>query len=129
MTQVAAQSIQDSLRKGKLVELTSDYRTSTAVRAHLPEKTQCAMSSAAFRQHVLQGNATEIRSRVDAICAALSSVLKLKGEAPGPRFEFRFFGGNGQPQSHPLKLEWFAPNKHWVVLLPDENLRTVMKTD
>ena len=129
MTQVGVQSIQDSLLKGRLVELTSDYRTSTTVRAYFPEKTQCAISATAFRQHVLQGTADEIRSRVDAICAALGSVLKLNGEAPGPRFEFRFFGGNGRPESHPLKLEWFAPNKHWVVLLPDENLQTVMKTD
>lgn len=53
MSQVEIQSIQDSLRKSTLVELSSDYRTSDAMRAHLPTPAQCAMSITAFRQHIL----------------------------------------------------------------------------
>ena len=128
MAQVDGQSIQDSLRKGTLVELSSDYRTAITARTYLPEPAQCAMSTTAFRRHVLQGKAGEKQSRVEAICEVLSSILKLTVGAAESRFEFRFFGEDGRAQSHPLKLEWFAPNKYWVVLLPEENLRTVMKS-
>ena len=110
------------------MELFSDYRTSGTLRAYLPGQTQCAMSTAAFRQHVLQGTANEKRSRVDAMCAVLSGALKGNGEAPRPWFEFRFQSEDGRPQSYPLKLEWFAPNKCWVVLLPEEQLQIVMKS-
>jgi hypothetical protein len=127
MTQVEIQSIQDSLRKGTLVELSSDYRTSRAMRAHLRKPAQCAMSITAFRQHILQGTTVEQLSRVEAICAVLSDVLQLNGESPGGRFEFRFFGEDGRSRSFPLKLEWFAPDKHWVVLLPNEQLRAVAR--
>jgi hypothetical protein len=128
MIQVEIQSIQDSIRKGTLVELSSDYRTSRAMRAHLPTPAQCAMTSTAFRQHVLQGTTVEKLLRVEAICAVLGTVLKLNGKSPGGSFEFRFFGDDGRPQSVPLKLEWFAPNKHWVVLLPNEQLRSVAQS-
>jgi hypothetical protein len=127
-TQLEIQSIQDSLRRGALVELSSDYRTAGALRAHLPRPAQCAMSSTAFRQYVLQGTTAGKLSRVEAICAVLGTVLKLNGESPGGWFEFRFFGEDGRPQSVPLKLEWFAPDKHWVVLLPNEQLRAVAKS-
>jgi hypothetical protein len=55
MTQVNIQSIRDSVQKGNLIELSSDYRTSGTIRAYLPDETRCAMSATAFRQHVLQG--------------------------------------------------------------------------
>jgi hypothetical protein len=128
MTEVEVQSIQDSVRKGTLVELSTDYRTSRTVRAYLPGQAPCAMSTTAFRQHVLQGTAGEKRSRVEAICAVLGNVLKRGGEVSQPWFEFRFHGKDGRPQSYPLKVEWFAPNKYWVVLLPNECLRTVATT-
>jgi len=127
MIQVDIHSIKDSVQMGTLVELSSDYRTSSTIRAYLPDETRCAMSATAFRQHVLQGTAGEQRSRAEALCAVLSNVLKMNGEAPRPWFEFRFHSEDGQPQSYPLKLEWFAPSKYWVVLLPQESLRAVVK--
>jgi hypothetical protein len=128
MIRVEVQTIQDAVRNGTLVELASDYRTSRAMRTHLPAPAQCAMSITAFRQHILQGTPVEKQSRVEAICAVLSSVLKRNGESPGGWFEFRFFSENGRVQSVSLKLEWFAPDKHWVVLLPNEQLRVVAKS-
>ena len=127
MTQLNVQSIQDSVRKGTLVELASDYRTSRTVRAFLPEQALCAMSTSAFDQHLQQGTIGEKQSRVEAICAVLEDVLTLSGETARPGFDFTFRGENGRPERHPLKLEWFAPNKCWVVLLPSECLRTVEK--
>lgn len=128
MTQMNIQSIHDSVQQGTLVELSSDYRTSSALRAHLPKPAQCAMSITAFRQLILCGTPVEKRSRVEAICAVLGNMLKLNGGAAGGWFEFRYFGDDGQPRSFPLKLEWFAPDKHWVVLLPDEQLQAVAKS-
>jgi hypothetical protein len=128
MTHLDVHSIKDSVQKGTLVELSSDYRTSSTVRAYLPERAPCAMSTTAFHRHVLQGAAGEKRSRVEAICAVLSTVLTMSGEAPRPWFEFKFWGADGRPQSYPMKVEWFAPNKCWVILLPDESLRTVERT-
>jgi len=127
MTLVDVQSIQDSVRNGTLVELSSDYRTSATIRACLPGPFLCAMTTTAFHRHVLQGTAGETQSRLQAICAVLSKVLKTGGEVTRPRIEFQIVGNGGQPQSYPLKLEWFAPNRCWVVLLPDEQLRTVSK--
>jgi hypothetical protein len=127
MIPVNVQSIQDSVRNGGLVELSSDYRTSSVMRAHLPRPAQCAISITAFRQHILQGTTVEKQSRVEAICTVLSNVLKLNGGSPGGWFEVRFFGKDGRSQSVPLKLEWFTPDKHWVVLLPEEQLRVVAK--
>jgi hypothetical protein len=127
MTHLNVHSIKDSVQQGTLVELSSDYRTSSTVRAYLSEQVLCAMSTTAFRQHVLQGAAGEKRSRVEAICAVLSNALKLGGEAPQSCFDFKFRGEDGRPQSYPLKVEWFAPNKCWVVLLPSESLRGIEK--
>ena len=127
MTSVDIQSIKDSVQKGALVELSSDYRTSSTVRAYLPEQSKWAMSITAFRRHVLQGTSGEKQSRVEAICAVLSNVLLRGGQASQPWVEFQFCGEDGRHESHPLKVEWFAPNKYWVVLLPDESLRTVEK--
>lgn len=128
MTLVSVLSIRHSVQNGTLVELSSDYRTSSAMRAHLSTPAQCAMSITAFRQHILQGPTVERRSRTEAICAALSSLLKRNGESPGGWFELRFFAEDGRLQSFPLKLEWFAPDKHWVVLLPNEQLRAVARS-
>jgi hypothetical protein len=127
MTHLDVHSIKDSVQQGTLVELSSDYRTSSTVRAYLSPQVPCAMSTTAFRQHVLQGTAGEKRSRVEAICAVLSNALKVGGEAPQSWVEFTFRGNDGRPQSYPLKVEWFAPNKCWVVLLPEESLRLVGK--
>jgi hypothetical protein len=124
-TPVDVQTVQDSIMKGTLVELSSDYRTSGTVRACLPKQTLCVMSTTAFRRHLLQGTANEKQSRVEAICAVLSSALKSGEQTSQPWVEFKFCGEDGRPQSHPLKLEWFAPNRCWVVLLPDEHLRSV----
>jgi len=126
-TLLDVQSIQDSVRKGTLVELSSDYRTSATIRACLPGPFLCAMSTTAFHRHVLQRSAGEARSRLEAICAILGKVLKMGGEATRPWVEFKSLGKDGQPQSYPLKLEWFAPNRCWVFLLPDERLRTGLK--
>jgi len=127
MTLVDVQSIQDSVRNGTLVELSSDYRTSATIRACLPGPFLFAMSTTAFHRHVLQGTAGDTRSRLEAICAVLSKVLKTGGEVTRPWVEFTSLGKGGQPHSYPLKLEWFAPNRCWVVLLPDEQLRTISK--
>lgn len=127
ITLVDIQSIKASVQKGTLVELSSDYRTSNIVRAYSPAQPKWAMSITAFRRHVLQGTPNEKHSRVEAICAVLSNLLMRGGQASQPWIEFQFRGEDGRPQSYPLKVEWFAPNQYWVVLLPDESLRTVEK--
>jgi hypothetical protein len=125
MTAIEIQSIPDSLRKGTLIELSSDYRTAGAIRAHLPEPVKCAMSSAAFRAHILKGSTEEKRLRVEAICVVLGHALHSDGEPTWRWIEHRFTGEDGREQGSPLKLEWFSPNRYWVVLLPEESLRAV----
>ncbi len=127
MIPVDVKSIQDSVQKGTLVELSSDYRSSRTVKAYLSEPSRWAMSIDAFRQHVMQGTADEKQSRLTAICMALSDALKQSGEKLQSSFEFGFKGEGGQIQRHPLKLEWFAPNQYWVILLPSEHLQMVLK--
>jgi hypothetical protein len=126
MAVIQIQSIKDVVRQGRLVDLTNDYRTAVTVRAFLP-RTQFAMSVEAFSQHLQRQSVDEMRARVDALCASLGEALR--GGAGGmpskPDFEYRFFGRDRKQQSHPLKLRWFAPNRYWVILLPDEEIRQV----
>jgi hypothetical protein len=124
-TQVDVKSISNSVQKGTLVELAGDYRTSRTVRAYLPVQPLCAMSATAFQQYVMQGKAGKFQSRLEAMCLVLGNLLKLKAPAPELTFEFRVLDKDGQTQVCPLKLEWFAPDKYWVVLLPHEFLQSL----
>jgi hypothetical protein len=123
MTVIEVPSINDVVRQGKLVDLTNDYRTARIVRSSLPDKSSYAMTAAAFRQHLQQISGEEMQSRVDALCASLNDALRRVGQPTTTDFEYRFFGGDRKPQSSPLKLQWFGPNKYWVILLPDEDIR------
>jgi len=127
MTVIKIESIKDAVRIGALIELSSDYRTSTSVRTCLPRDTACAISPAAFRQHVQQGTAGERRLGVETLCGFLSRAFGLGGKPVQPDSGFQFLTEADKPQSRPLKLEWYEPNKHWVILLPDEQLRPVLK--
>jgi hypothetical protein len=116
-------SIKDVVRQGKLVDLTNDYRTARTVKASLPERTYCAMSADAFRQSVQQPPVEELGSRVEALCASLSKAIGGGGKPSEADFEYRFLGSDRKPQSCPLKVRWFAPNRYWVILLRDEEIR------
>jgi hypothetical protein len=116
-------SIKDVVRQGKLVDLNNDYRTAVTVRASLPERTFCAISAEAFRQSLQQKPGEDMRARVDALCASLREALGRSGDPSGVDFEYRFFGSDRKPQSRPLKVRWFAPNRYWVILLPDEEIQ------
>ena len=127
MTIINIQSIKDAVSKGSLIELASDYRTSATAKAFLPKNLSCAMSTEAYRQNVRRGTTGDRRSGVETICAFLSKALGLGGNASQSDFRFRFPREGEKPQNDPLKLEWYAPEKYWVVLLPDEEIRAVLK--
>ena len=82
-----------------------------------------AMTAAAFGQYVQQPSGEEMRARVDGLCASVNDTLRRVGKPSTQDFEYRFFGGDRKPQSCPLKLQWFAPDKYWVISLPDEDIR------
>ncbi len=64
---------------------------------------------------------------MEAIGAFLTKVLGLR-EKPSPSdLEFRFPGEVGPLASCSLKLEWFAPDQYWVILLPHEQIHSVLK--
>jgi hypothetical protein len=129
MAVIHVHSIQDAVSKGAFIEPASDYRTSRTVRACLPKQTRCAfvISTAAFSQQVQQGTVREKQTRMEALCAFLSKSIGL-GEKPSPsRLEFRLPGENGETENSLLKLEWYAPNNYWVILLPDEQIQPIMK--
>ena len=127
MTIINIQSIKDAVSKGSLIELASDYRTSATAKAFLPKNLSCAMSMEAYRQNVQRGMTVDRRSGVETVCAFLSKALGLGGDASQPDFRFRFPRECEKSQNDPLKLEWYAPEKYWVVLLPDEEIRPVLK--
>ena len=115
--------IKDVVRQGKLVDLTNDYRTASIVRMSLPDESHYAMTASAFRQHLQQRSGDDMRTRVYALCSSLNDALRGAGKHSAIDFEYRFFGGDRKPQSRPLKMQWFAPNNYWVILLPDEDIR------
>ncbi len=127
MTIINIQSIKDAVSKGSLIELASDYRTSGTAKAFLPKNLSCAMSMEAYRQNVRRGMTADRRSGVETVCAFVGKALGLGGNASQPEYRFKFPRQNEQPQNDPLKLEWYAPEKYWVVLLPDEEIRPVLK--
>jgi len=129
MTVIRVQSIQHAISKGTLIQLANDYRTSRTVRACLPKQTSYALaiSATAFQEQVQQGTVGDKQSRMEAICNFLSKALGLKGTPMPSDLQFRFPGESGKPESFSLKLEWYAPSKYWVVLLPDEQIQPILK--
>jgi hypothetical protein len=123
MVVIQISSIKDVVRQGKLVDLNNDYRTAVTVKGSLPERTFCAMSAEAFRQSFQQKPAEEMGARVEALCTSLKEALGRSGNPSEADFEYRFFGSDRKPQSRPLKVRWFAPNRYWVILLPDEEIQ------
>jgi hypothetical protein len=122
MKLIEVETFADAVRKGTLVDLSNDYRTSRTIYSYLPRPTRCAMSAAAFRQNLVQGTAGERQLRIESICTVLTSILAAREADERPSVEFSFRGTDGQPQGERLKLQWFAPDQYWVVLLPDEQL-------
>jgi hypothetical protein len=127
MTIINVQSIKDAVSKGALIDLASDYRTAGVAKASLPKNTACAMSTEGYLQHVQQGTTSDRRSRVEAICSFLGKALGLGIKPSQPDSRFRFPRVGAIPESALLKLEWYAPDEYWVVLLAEEELRTVLK--
>jgi hypothetical protein len=127
VTIINIRSIKDAVSKGSLIELASDYRTSGTARAFLSKNLSCAMSMEAYRQNVHGGTAVDRRSGVETVCAFLSKALGQDGNVSQSDFKFRFSGEGEKSQNDPLKLEWYAPEKYWVLLLPDEEIRPVFK--
>ena len=123
MAVIPIPSIKYVVRQGKLVDLSNDYRTGRTVRASLSGQAHYAMTAAAFGQYVQQPSGEEMRARVDGLCASVNDTLRRGGQPFTLDFEYRFFGGDRKPQSCPLKLQWFAPDRYWVISLPDEVLR------
>ena len=123
MTVINIHSIKDALTRGTLLELSTDYRTSTTVRSILPSETPCAITPAAFGQHVRPGPARGAELGVETIGVFLRSTLGLGGGS-SPAAETKFLGTSWSDQ---LKLEWYAPDKRWVILLPHEQLQPVAK--
>jgi hypothetical protein len=127
VTIINVQSIKDAVSKGTLIDLASDYRTAGIAKASLPKNTACAMSMEGYRQHVQQGSTSDRRSRVEAICSFLGKALGLGVKPSKPDSRFRFPKVGAIPESPLLKLEWYAPDEYWVVLLAEEELRPVLK--
>jgi len=127
MTIINVQSIKDAVSKGALIDLVSDYRTAGIAKASLPKNTPCAMSMESYRQHVQRGTISDRRSRVESICSFLGKALGLGIKPSQPDSRFRFPKQGEIPESTLLKLEWYAPDECWVVLLAEEELRHVLK--
>ena len=124
MTAIQIQEMKDAVRVGRLVDLSNDYRTSTVVRATLPEDIGFAMSLSAFQQYVQQGTAEEMDARLQALCDSLQDALGANGTDSQSDFEFTFGGKDDTPRDCRLKLEWSSSaDKYGVILLPHEHLQ------
>ena len=128
MTIIYIRSIKDAVSKGSLIELASDYRTSGTARAFLSKNLSCAMSMEAYRQNVHGGTAVDRRSGVETICAFLSKALGQGGNASQSDSRFGFHREGEKSQNDLLKLEWYAPERYWVLLLHEEEIRPVLKS-
>jgi hypothetical protein len=126
MSVINFRSIPDAVSKGALIDLSNDYRTSGTVRACLSPQTTCtfAISKAAYSRY-LQPPAQDRNARVEAVCFVLRTVLGFKRAPSSSDLEFRLLGRSGTPEDPALKLEWYAQDKCWVVLLADEQLQPV----
>lgn len=121
---VYAGSIREAVTNGKLVELSSDYRTSGAVRATLPPETSYASTVSVFNQHIREGGLAELDARIDAFCRDLRRAIDAHGHGLAPAdFLLAQRGPDGQVKYHALKLSWLAASSSWVVSLPDEEVR------
>jgi hypothetical protein len=127
VTIINVQSIKDAVSKGTLIDLVSDYRTAGIAKASLPKNTACAMSREGYRQHIQGGTISDRRSRMELMCAFLGKVLGLGIKPSQPDSQFRFPQTGATPEITPLKLEWYAPDECWVVLLVEEEIRSVLK--
>jgi len=128
VTIINVKSIKEAVSKGVLIDLASDYRTASVAKASLPKDAACAMSMEGYRLHLQHGSATDRRSRLEAICMFLGKALGLGVKPSQPDARFRFPKGNPIPESSLLKLEWYAPDEYWVVLLAEEELRPVLRS-
>jgi hypothetical protein len=126
MAIIQVESIHHAISKGMFIELARDYRTSRTVKAFMPDATSCvcAISTAAFSQHIQQGTARERQSKMEALCIFVSQSVGHRGKPSPPEHKSIFFREDPKPDAFPLKLEWYAPDKYWVVLLPDEQIQT-----
>jgi len=129
MADLVIDSIRAAIAQGKLIDLAEDYRTSRSIRACLPRQTDYpfAISTTAFNQEVQQGTPRQRQSRLDIIGAFLTKVLALGEKRRPADLELRFPGEASESSVGALKLTWFAPNKYWVILLPNEQLQSTLK--
>jgi hypothetical protein len=130
MAVINIRSVQDAIGKGTLIDLGNDYRTSATVRSYLPRGTGygCAISTAAYSQHVKAGTTGDQDSRMEAICSYLSKAIGGDGKPPQPKLEFKVPGEAGKGWTIPLRLEWSEPSKYWVIMLADEQLQAGAKS-
>jgi hypothetical protein len=125
---INVKSIKDAVSNGTLIDLATDYRTASVAKASLPKNTACAMSLEGYRQHVQQGSAGDRRAKLEAICRFLGKALGLAINPSQPDSRFRFPQAGAIPESSSLKLEWYAADEYWVVLLAEEELRPVLRS-
>lgn len=130
MAVIHIESIRQAVNKGTLIELADDYRTSRTIRACLPWQTSYpfAISTTAYSQEVQSGTVGDRHSRMDAIGVFLGKFVGHSGNPSPADLELKFPGQAGSTARNSLKLEWFAPNKYWVILLPHEQLQQVLKS-
>ena len=129
MATIQIRSIQEAISNGTLIALADDYRTSRFLRASLPRQSRCAfvISPAAFNRYLQQGELREKQSRIEAVCAFFNKILGLRGTPSQSDLEFRFPGEDEVPGVYSLKLEWYARDNSWVMLLPDEQIAPGLK--
>jgi hypothetical protein len=129
MAVIEMRSVPHACSVGTLVDLGRDYRTARTVRACLPNQPtyDFAISTNAYRRHLQAATPREMQSSLEAICTYLGRVTGLTGQLSTADSEFHFPGNLGQAANCWLKLEWYAPNKYWVLLLPEEQLRSGLK--
>jgi len=123
-TLIYADSIREAVANGKLVELSSDYRTSGAVRATLPSDTSYAATPGAFNAHIRTGVTAELRTRIDTFCRDLGKAIAAYApDGAVSDFIITHIGRDGETRNHTLKLSWLPASRSWVVSLPEEEVR------
>src|SRR5690242_17954534 len=116
MPVILISSLKEAFQRGKLIDLSNDFRTGTTIRGSLPDQTNFAMSTAAFNKHIQHGASGRMLPRLDSLCTMLRDLPATPKDRSHLELMIKYSGADGQPQSHPVKLEWFAAEHCWIIL-------------
>lgn len=122
---IPIRSVQHAVSNGSLIDLATDYRTARTLHACLPahDARAFAISADAYREHVLSVQPGVRQRRLEAICFMAIKAADHEQDSPATNLPAQPRALEPALAAVPLKVEWYSPNRVWVVLLHTERLQ------